>query len=129
MKKKIGFLLLTCLLVLITAFSAAGVAQCQSMEALAGEDAYFIELEEAYVTALRAYLDQAGYRNSGVMLTRTVFEDGSRECRIEIHNRRFDRLSEEQRQTLVQELSALAFTEGQCSFCFSLTGVSCTGNA
>lgn len=129
MKKKIGFFLLTCLLVFIAAFSVAGVAQCQSMEALAEEEAYLNGLEEAYVTALRAYLEQAGYRNSGVMLTRTVFEDGSRECRIEIHNRRFDRLSEEQQQMLVQELSALAFSADQCSFCFSLTGTSSAGNA
>lgn len=129
MKKKVGFLLLTCLLVLVTAFSAAGVAQCQSEEALKQEEAYYSQLERDYVLALRSYLEEAGYRSSGVTLTRMVFEDGSRECRIVIHNRRFDRLTEEEKQVLAQKLEALAFSAEQCSFCISFTGKTSAGNA
>ncbi len=122
MKKKIAFWGFTCFLVLVTALSVAGVAKCQSMEELTRQEAYYSRLEEEYVATLRAYLNEIGYRDSGVMLTRTVFEDGSRECSIVIHNRRFDRLSGEEKEALTEELAGMAFAAERCAFRFSLTG-------
>lgn len=122
MKKKIAFWGFTCFLVLVTALSVAGVAKCQSMEELTRQEAYYSRQEEEYVATLRAYLNEIGYCDSGVMLTRTVFEDGSRECSIVIHNRRFDRLSGEEKEALTEELAGMAFAAERCAFRFSLTG-------
>lgn len=122
MKKTIGFTVVTIFLVLVTALSVAGVAKCQSSEDMKINESYYQELEQEYVKTMREYLDEAGFLNSGVMLTRTVCEDGSRECHISIHNGRFDSLTEEEKEALIRALSEKAFEEEHCSFVYSLTG-------
>lgn len=122
MKKEIGFLTVTVFLVLVTALSVAGVAKCQSSEDMKVSESYYQKLEQEYVRAMREYLDEAGFLNSGVMLTRTVYEDGSRECHISIHNGRFDSLTKEEKEALIRALSEKAFEEERCSFVYSLTG-------
>lgn len=122
MKKFIGFVTVTVLLVFVTAFSITGVAKCQSREDMEIAESYYQQLEQEYVKEMREYLTAQGFLNSGVMLTRTVYEDGSRECHISIHNGRFDRLTEAQKADLILALSEKAFKEENCSFVYFLTG-------
>lgn len=122
MKKMTGFIFMTVMLVLVSAFCITGTVMSQSTQAAAENEAYFLSLERAYVKEMRQYLQDAGFRNTGVMLTRTIDEDGVREYEATIHNSRFDRLTEEERAALVQELAGLAFEEEKCSFTYSLEG-------
>lgn len=119
--KRVGFAVGTVLLVFVIAFSVTSTVKSQSKEELAANEAYFQVLEKEYVTAMRDYLNEAGFRNSGVMLTRTVFEDGSREYQIAIHHSRIIGLSGAEQKALKEELLEKAFTEENCSFVCCLT--------
>lgn len=121
MKKTGGYVAATVLLVLISAFCVAGTVKSQGREEPLSEQ-YYLELEREYVKSMRAYLNEAGFADSGVMLTRTVYEDGSREYHITIHHSRFDRLTEAEKESLLQILREKAFEEPHCSFVHSLTG-------
>lgn len=122
MKKRIGFAVSVCVLVLITVFSTAGVVHAREKDAVMEEEGYYQSLEKKYVKEIRECLSSAGYSNCGVMLTRTVFEDGSREYLILIHNGRFDRLAEEEKEVLLKSLAAKAFQEDRVRFVYSLKG-------
>ncbi|MED9903994.1 MAG: hypothetical protein UFG06_07405 [Lachnospiraceae bacterium] len=116
------FVVTTVLLVLITAFLAAGTVKSQSRDAVKENENYYLKLEREYVRIMREYLNEAGFENSGVMLTRTVWEDGSREYRITVHNSRFLNMTEEEKAALAGELEEKAFQEQNCSFIHSFTG-------
>lgn len=122
MKKTGGFVAVTIFLVLFSAFFITATVKSQSREEIKLSEEYFQQLEKAYVREMREYLNEAGFTDSGVMLTRTVFDDGSREYQIAIHNRRFDSLTEAERMNLIQELERKAFHEENCSFVHYLTG-------
>lgn len=122
MKKTGNFVIATVVLVLVTVFCTAGTVYSKEKEERKVSEAYYRELEREYVKELRKYLNEAGFTDSGVMLTRTVYEDGSREYHVTVHNRRFDRLTEAEKESLMQELLEKAFTEENCSFVHSLTG-------
>lgn len=120
--KRAGFAVGTVLLIFIIAFSVTSTVKSQSREELAANETYFRVLEKEYVTAMRDYLNEAGFQNSGVMLTRTVFEDGSREYQIAIHHSRIAGLSEAEQEELTEVLLEKAFIEENCSFVCCLTG-------
>lgn len=122
MKRISKFTAACCFLLLIFLCCTVGIARTLRKEEARGREEYYRQLEQAYVEQLREYLNEAGYLNSGIMLTRTVTENGSREYQIAIHNSGFDRLSEEEMQSLLKELAAGVFVEENCSFQHLLTG-------
>ncbi len=122
MKKNIVFYTVIIVLVLTCLCSMNGIAAEKSTKASREKENYYYELEQEYLKAMRAYLNQEGYMNSGVMLTRTVYEDGSREYLIQIHNSKFDGLTEEEKETLIVALEEQAFAEENCSFEHLLKG-------
>ena len=122
MKRISKFTYACCLLLLISFCCVAGVERTLGKEEERGREEYYRQLEREYVEQLREYLNEAGFLNSGIMLTRTVTENGSREYQVAIHNSGFDRLSEEEKQILLRELAAGVFVEENCSFQHLLTG-------
>ncbi len=116
------FVFITFLLIVITAFLTVGTVKSQSKQEIKNSEAYYTEMEHEYIKVIRDYLREEGYANSGVMLTRTVWEDGRREYHITIHNSRFEKLEEEEKENLTKELREKAFIEDNCSFVHSLTG-------
>ena len=122
MKKNRFFVVITIGLIMIIVLSVAKTAECQCQAAERDREEYYVELEKEYVAELRAYLNEEGFLNSGVMLTRVVSEDGSREYTITVHNSRFDRLTDSEKEILLEEMGQKAFEEENCSFVHSLTG-------
>jgi len=116
MKKTVSFIGITVLLILTTAFCVAGTVQSQSSRDTQQAEALFQELEDDYVEEIRAYLNGSGYENSGIMLTRTVFEDGRREYQLTVHNSRFAGLTGDEAEDLATALEEKAFLEEGCSF-------------
>lgn len=116
MKKTVSFIGITVLLILTTAFCVAGTVQSQSSRDIQQAEAFYQELEDDYVEEIRAYLTEAGYVNSGIMLTRTVFEDGRREYQLTVHNGRFSGLTGEEAEVLAEVLEEKAFSKDGCSF-------------
>lgn len=122
MKRTAGFIAITVLLVLVSAFCITETVKSQSSKDMEISEEYYRQAEKQYVKEMREYLGEAGFSNSGIMLTRTVFADGSREYRITVHNSRFDNLKQEEKEELIDALKQRAFQEENCSFAHSLEG-------
>lgn len=91
-------------------------------EKLAREElnAYYQQQEKLLVEEIRGYLNEKGYQNSGVMLTRMDLKDGTREYKITVHHGKIDRLEEGEKQELLLELADFTFPADNCTFtqCF-----------
>lgn len=116
MKKTVCFIGATILFVLTTAFCVVGTVQSQSNKKMQLAESYYQQMEDGYVDELRAYLTEEGYINCGIMLTRTVFEDGTREYQVVIHHNRFGKLDDTEVRALKEAVEEKAFEEEGCSF-------------
>ena len=72
-------------------------------------ETYCREQEKLLVQEVREYLTGRGYRDSGVMLTRTRFEDGSLEYKLTVHHGKIDNMTEGEREELLEEISDFTF--------------------
>lgn len=61
--------------------------------------------EQQMLTQMRQYLNENGYRNSGVTLTYVTDAAGNYEYTFTIHHKLIDEMSEEQRENLGTELA------------------------
>jgi len=64
---------------------------------------------------LRQYLNENGYRNSGVTLTYAVEEDGSPDYTFTIHHKKINSMSETEREALSTELAQACNADGNYS--------------
>lgn len=121
MREKTGssrFVAATVILVSVAALSFAGTVMCRAGQNGAEQEGYYREKEKVLVNDTRAYLKQQGFADSGITLTRVVDGDGSRLYTVTVHHRGIDRMEEQQREALAQELAALAFEEEGSRFCY-----------
>ena len=77
-------------------------------------DEYYEEMEDCYVKALREKLSTDGYRNAGITMTKVFFEDGAREYTVKLHHKRMERLTIQEQQELLAELSEIEFADNEC---------------
>lgn len=105
-----GFGLLTLTLILFIVFCAAGTVQGQEDIRREEKECWYREREAVLLADTREYLQEAGFLNSGVTLSRTVDEDGSRSYVFTVHHKKIDGMDESRRQALGEEL--LTLTEG-----------------
>ena len=106
MKKRFGTV--TVLLVLIITFFTTGTVMGMEKGNVKVDEKYYRQLEQEYVRQVRTYLSDAGYDNSGVALTKVLYEDGSREYTLNIHHRRIERLTYTEQERLKEELVGFA---------------------
>lgn len=112
-----GYAAVTVLLVLIAALFF-GVTVRSETEAGAGKtERYYQEKERKLTREIRTMLEREGFKNSGVMLTRVVEEDGSRAYTVTIHHGGIDGMEETEKDALLRRLAELDFEEERCSFC------------
>ena len=64
----------------------------------------------------REFLTEEGFLNSGVMLTKVVDADGSREYTLTVHHGRIDEMTEEEREILLEKMEQLVFAGEGVSF-------------
>lgn len=112
----IGFMAVTICLVLVTAFCVVQTVKSQCAVEGGELESYYQAKEAEMVRQTRDFLQRAGYKNSGVMLTRVVDNEGKRQYTMTIHHGKIDKMDEKARQDLKGELSAFAFTSENCSF-------------
>lgn len=60
--------------------------------------------EQQLLTQMKQYLNENGYRNSGVTLTCMTDEDGRCDYTFTIHHKKIDAMSEEERESFTSEL-------------------------
>ena len=115
--KRVGyFTITTIVLVLVITFCAVGTVKSISKESAASEEAYYQELEKNYIRQVRAYLEEEGFRNSGVTMTRVLTQEGKREYNVLIHNSRLNNLSDAEKEGLKAELKELYSGMEECGF-------------
>lgn len=78
--------------------------------------AYLQEQERILTGEVREFLEERGYHNSGVMLTRTEFADGTMEYKLTVHHGRIDKLGEAEKKELLAQLGGFTFPMDQCRF-------------
>ena len=81
-------------------------------------DGYYHSKEQSLVEDAREFLKEEGYADSGVMLTRVIEADGSRQYTLTIHHRRIGKLDEDERQLLMEKLQKIAFNDASSTFCY-----------
>lgn len=108
MKKRFGFI--TILLILLITFCTTGTVMGMEKGNVKVDEKFYKQMEQDYVRQVREYLNDEGYDNSGVALTKVFFEDGSREYTLNIHHKRIEKLNRMQQEQLKQQLTGFAVT-------------------
>lgn len=117
-KKNLLFCGIAMLLAVVTAFCITLTAVSQSYIERREQEAYYRSKEQELVQKTRAFLNTAGFTNSGVMLTRVVDSEGARDYTMTVHHHRIDNLDEEGREALTKELENLNFASEECTFSY-----------
>ncbi len=116
MKKNRGFILITMVLIVITAFCITGTVKSQSSENVKIDAEYYEQMEKGYVREIRNYLSETGYENSGVMLTYVSTGGNARKYTVTIHNEKINKLSESEKAVIRNEILGMAFEVPGCTF-------------
>lgn len=119
MKRRMGnisFAAATFILVLVMAFCCTGAALSRTNVSAQELEGYYQELEKGLVEDARLLLSERGFANSGVMLTRVIDENGSRQYTLTVHHGRISKMSDEDRQILMAELEQIVFEDDNSIF-------------
>ena len=65
---------------------------------------YYREIEAEYVKEVRFFLNEEGYSNSGVTMTKVIDEEENRSYTMTIHHRGIGNLQQEEQEQLQEEL-------------------------
>lgn len=115
-RNKSGFAAVVLLLTLVAVYCSAGTVMSRTDLSVQEVEGFYREKEESLVDEVKDFLDGEGFLHSGVMLTRVVTADGSREYTMTVHHGKIDRLDEENRMLLMEELEKMVFEDGDCTF-------------
>ncbi len=101
-----------CFAVLCVSMTAKSMESANS----AAEEEYFRQQEKQLLQNTRVMLEEQGYGNSGVMITRVVEPEGARRYTITIHHKKIRKLSTDEQKGLIMDLEQLTFLEENCEF-------------
>ncbi len=114
------FGIITLFLVLVIAFSLKGVAMSKENNGRAEANRYYAALEKEFLKQAKQTLEEQGYSNCGVTMTRVTNEDGSREYTVLLHHKKLEWLGQADRDSLTNMLAAKGFADGVCTFVVSV---------
>jgi len=115
-KGNLSFVMLTMCLVFVSALCITKTVQSQSNAEQVEMEQYYRVQEEQLVDGVKAYLNEEGFRNSGVMLTRVVAADGMREYTITVHHDKISKMDAVKKEELRIQLSGFYFPVDNCIF-------------
>lgn len=108
--------LVAIVLAMIVAMCITSSIKSQAADTQKAQEAYYEQLEREYINQVWQYLEEQGYRNSGVMLNRVVDSDGQRSYKVLIHHGALDRLEEEAQTEVLSQIEDMGFYVPGCSF-------------
>ncbi len=111
-----GGIIVMAVLVLAAVSLFAGTAMGRDSLSTQELEAYYQEKEKALVAQAREFLNEEGFANSGVMLTRVLDADGSRVYTLTVHHGKIDKMCAEDREFLMAELEKMVFEDDDCNF-------------
>lgn len=100
----------------VTVFCILGTMMGKNSSASKIEEKQYREMEENYVSEIRELLTEEGYENSGITMTWVKDETGERIYTVTIHHKRIDKLSDSEKETLIEECRAIEFPDKECGF-------------
>ena len=77
------------------------------------------QLEQAYVKEARKVMNEQGYFDAGITMTRRMNEAGERIYTVKVHHNRLNNASFEKTNELMELLSNIPFEDGQVLYRFS----------
>lgn len=110
-----GFLAVTVILVSVAAFFCAETVMCRTRVEDCEFEEYYRTKERELAENVREVLRGEGLDNSGVMITRVVEADGSRQYTVAVHHSGIDAMEEGERELLAEKLESLTFEDDRCS--------------
>ena len=116
LRRSMELVVLTLVFAVLVIFCSVLTVKSREHLSAAEQEAYYRELEDKLVSDTRKYLEIHGIHNSGIMLTRVLEDDGSRDYTMTIHHRDIENMTGEQQMVLCGELQTLVFESENCSF-------------
>ena len=113
--KRYRFYMLTVMLIFILFSLVTMRVKGQGEVDFAADRELYEQLEDSYTERLKDMLENKGYRNAGISMTKIYQPDGSREYTVQIHHKRINQLSDGEKLLLLNELSAVSFGGENCS--------------
>jgi len=118
--KNITFIAATIILILVSAFFITKTVRGQVDSEVVVSEKYYRTLEQEYLDEIRAYLNEQGFENSGVTLTRVVDERGERGYLVLLHHKYLEDLSTAERDEIFAAIENMAFAASGCNFRINL---------
>jgi len=104
--KRIIYLVLA--LITVITVSIIGTSNVKATRKQAMTEESYKEFERKYRDDVKAYLNDLGFKNSGIMLTKVIDENGKRTYTLEIHHKDFARLDCESKEEIMAKLRDMA---------------------
>ncbi len=110
------FVGITVVLCLMIFFCVSMTVSSNGKGATSEKAAYCHYLEKDYEAQARAIMNENGYWNSGITMTRISNADGTREYTVALHHERLTKASTEQKSELFDSLRTIEFDDGEVHF-------------
>lgn len=122
MKKKMGFLITTVLLMAVICFCFSATVYSQSQErAMAADKNGIDKQEQEFLQAIRTVMADYGCKDSGITMTKIYTEDGGRNYRVLVNHRYLSYMKESETEQLQQELQKVTSGWKNITFDYELT--------
>lgn len=113
-------LIVVALAVAVVTFITTSITVTSCKKGAASDNAaYYHQLEQAYVKEARKVMNEQGYFDAGITMTRRMNEAGDRIYTVKVHHNRLNNASFEKTNELMELLSNIPFEDGQVLYRFS----------
>ncbi len=114
--KNILFIMTTLLLVMIITLSVKETVLSQNKNTAPIDAKHNRMIENEYIAEIRALLEEKGYGNCGITMTKVMKPDAPKEYTVLIHHWKINDLEGTEKAELKNELANVEFPIGNCSF-------------
>ena len=113
-------LIVVALVIAVVTFITTSITVTSCKKGAASDNAaYYHQLEQAYVKEARKVMNEQGYFDAGITMTRRMNETGERIYTVKVHHNRLNNASFEKTNELMELLSNIPFEDGQVLYRFS----------
>ena len=107
-------LIVVALVIAVVTFITTSITVTSCKKGAASDNAaYYHQLEQAYVKEARKVMNEQGYFDAGITMTRRMNEAGERIYTVKVHHNRLNSASSEKTNELMELLSNIPFADGQ----------------
>ena len=111
--KSIVLIVVALVIAVVTFITTSITVTCCKKGAASDNAAYYHQLEQAYVKEARKVMNEQGYFDAGITMTRRMNETGERIYTVKVHHNRLNSASSEKTNELMELLSNIPFEDGQ----------------